>query len=159
MDETRRRTGLAAAAAMLAAVLLLALVAPAPAQPNVRLPGLHGGQLTGAELARGVTVVVVWASWSPRCRDIVERTNALAGRWGGRARVVAVNFQEDSSAIEAFLRDKNLAVPVFLDRDGEFSKAHAVTALPGLVVFQDGAARYQGKLPADPDATLRQILD
>lgn len=158
MDEIRRKTGLAAGAALAALLPLLALAAPAPAQPNVRLPGLHGGQLTTAELARGTTVVVVWASWSPRCRDIVERTNALAGSWGGRARVVAVNFQEDPAAIEAFLRDKKLAVPVYLDRDGEFSKAHAVTALPGLVVFQDGAARYQGKLPADPDATLRQIL-
>jgi thiol-disulfide isomerase/thioredoxin len=150
-------TGWRLAGALVAAVLLL-VAAPAPAQPNVRLPGLAGGQLTGAELAHGATIVVVWASWSPRCRDIVERANGVAGRWGGRARVVTVNFQEDPAAVQAFLSDKKLAVPVFLDRDGEFSKAHAVTTLPGLVVFQDGAVRYQGKLPADPDATLRQIF-
>jgi thiol-disulfide isomerase/thioredoxin len=158
VDEIRNRTGRKAAAALAAGFLLLAMGAPAPAQTNVRLPGLSGGQLTGAELARGATVVVVWASWSPRCRDIVERANAVASRWGGRARVVTVDFQEDPAAVEAFLRDKKLAVPVYLDRDGEFSKAHAVTTLPGLVVFQDGAVRYQGKLPADPDATLSQIL-
>ena len=158
MNEARKGSGWRIAGALAVAALLLVAAAPAPAQPNVRLPGLAGGQLTGAELARGATIVVVWASWSPRCRDIVERANGVAGRWGGRARVVTVNFQEDPAAVEAFLRDKQLAVPVFLDRDGEFSKAHAVTTLPGLVVFQEGAARYQGKLPADPDATLHQIF-
>lgn len=158
MDDRARRTGRAALAALAMGLVLAAVAAVAPAQPSVRLPGLRGGQLTGADLARGTTVIVVWTSWSPRCRDIVERTNALAGRWGGQARVVSVNFQEEPAAIEAFLRDKRLDAPVFLDGDGEFSKAHAVTAVPGLVVFRDGAVRYQGKLPADPDATIRQIL-
>jgi hypothetical protein len=50
-------------------------------------------------------------------------------------------------------------VPVYLDRDGEFSKAHAVTTLPGLVVFRDGAVRYQGKLPPDADGTVRDALN
>lgn len=154
----RNRWHLLLTGALAALALLLAAPRVAPAQGDVRLPGLDGGQLTAADLGRGATVIVVWASWSPRCRDIVERTNALAARWGGRARVVTVDFQEDPAAVRAFLAGKQLAVPVYLDRDGEFSKAHAVTTLPGLVVFRDGAARYEGKLPADPDATLSGLL-
>jgi thiol-disulfide isomerase/thioredoxin len=156
VKRNRWRTGWAVALAV--AALLLATPRGAAAQENVRLPGLDGGQLTGADLAHGATVIVVWASWSPRCRDIVERTNALAARWGSRARVVTVDFQEDPAAVRSFLAGQKLAVPVFLDRDGEFSKAHAVTTLPGLVVVRDGVARYEGKLPADPDATLSQAL-
>ena len=151
-----RRARLAAGTAL---ALVLALAGPGPAQQDVRLPGLRGGQLTGADLGKGATVLVVWASWSPRCRDIVERVNALAGSWGGRARVATVNFQEDPGTIEKFLGGQSLAVPVYLDRDGEFSKAHAVTTLPGLVVFRDGAVRYQGKLPADADAAVRDALN
>lgn len=137
----------------------LLLASPAMPQADVRLPGLDGGQLTGADLARGPVVILVWASWSPRCRDIVARANAVAAKWGGEARIVTVNFQEDVSTIREFLAGQKLSVPVFLDRDGAFSKAHAVTALPGLIVFRDGQARYTGKLPADLDATLRNLLD
>jgi thiol-disulfide isomerase/thioredoxin len=147
-----RRPGVAA----VLAGLLLAL--PLVAQGNVRLPGLDGGQLTSGDLASGSTIVVVWSTWSPRCRDIVPRVNSLAGQWGGRARVVTVNFQEEPAAVRKFLEGKSLSAPVYLDRDGEFAKAHAVTTLPGLVVFRDGAARYQGKLPADPDAVLNDAL-
>lgn len=130
----------------------------ARAEGDVRLPGLDGGQLTSADLARGTTLVVVWASWSPRCRDIVERVNALSAKWSGRARVVTVDFQEEPAEVERFLAGKSLAAPVYLDRDGEFSKAHAVATLPGLIVFSDGQARFQGKLPADPDAVIADAL-
>lgn len=142
------------------AVLVLGLLAPgaASAQGDVRLPGLRGGQLTSADLARGATVVVVWASWSPRCRDLVERANALSARWDGQARVVTIDFQESPEEVERFLAGKSLAAPVYLDRDGEFSKSLEVTTLPGLVVVRDGEVRFQGRLPADVDALLDDLL-
>lgn len=157
---TRRMAGSVRRGATLAlAAALLAGGAPvAAARGDVRLPGLTGGQLSDADLERGATILVVWASWSPRCRDIAERANAIAARWGGSARVVTVNFQEDAATITEFLRGKGLQPPVFLDRDGEFSKSHSVTTLPGLVVIRDGQVRYEGKLPADADATLRDLL-
>lgn len=135
-----------------------ALVAGLAAAQQTRLPGLTGGQLTEADLGSGNWVVVVWASWSPRCRDIVERANALQQRWSGSARVVTVNFQEAPAEIEAFLSGKNLAPPVYLDRDGEFAKERAVTSLPGLLVYRGGAVRYQGRLPADADAVIADAL-
>lgn len=145
------------AAAALALLLALALPLPSSAQ-DFRLPGLRGGQLTNADLGQGATIVVVWASWSPRCRDIVERVNALQGRWGSRARVVTVDFQEDRGTVDGFLSGKNLSVPVYLDQDGAFSKKHAVTTLPGLLVIRDGNVAYRGKLPDDADRVLSEIL-
>lgn len=151
------RTRAAVAAAALALAFGLA-ADTARAQGGFRLPGLRGGQLTEQDLASGATVIVVWASWSPRCRDIVERTNALAERWGGRARVVTVDFQEEAAEVERFLSGKELRAPVYLDGDGEFSKANAIATLPGLIVVRDGQARYRGKLPADPDAAITDAL-
>lgn len=144
-------------AAALGLLLCAALALPAPAQ-DVRLPGLRGGQLTEGDLAQGATVVVVWASWSPRGKDVVARVNAIQGRWGNRARVVTVNFQEDRGTVDGFLAGKNLAVPVFLDTDGTFSKKHAVTTLPGLLVIRDGNVAYRGKLPDDPNQILAETL-
>jgi thiol-disulfide isomerase/thioredoxin len=156
---TRGHLGRPWAALAALALLVAALAVPALAQRGRSLPGLNGGQLSESDLARGATVLVVWASWSPRCRDVVERTNRIASGWGGRARVATVNFQEEPEAVQSFLAGKRLAVPVYLDRDGEFSKAHAVTALPGLLVFRDGEVVFAGRLPSDPDALLHQKLD
>lgn len=143
-------------------LVLLALLAVWPAAPaaaqDIRLQGLRGESLGDADLAQGTTVFVVWASWSPRSRDIVARVNPLAQRWGGRARVVTVNFQEDRKAVEGFLAGKGLGSPVFLDVDGAFSKKYAVATLPGLLVIKDGRVAFRGKLPDDPDSILAEIL-
>lgn len=145
--------------AILAVTVLAAsfLSVPAGAQ-GVRLSCLQGESLGEADLARGATVVVVWASWSPRSRDIVERVNPLASRWGGRARVVTVNFQEDRQAVALFLTGKSLTAPVCLDQDGSFSKKYNVANLPGLLVVKDGQVVYRGKLPDDPDGVLADLL-
>jgi thiol-disulfide isomerase/thioredoxin len=137
--------------------MLAALAAPLSAQ-NIRLQGLGGGQLTEADLARGTTIVIVWASWSPRSRDIVARVNPVAQRWGGRARVVTVNFQEERAAVEGFLSGKGLGATVFLDPDGAFSKKYALATLPGLLIIKDGQVAYRGKLPEDPDRVISEVL-
>lgn len=149
-----RILGSAGAALLLSAGLLAAAGIP----PNLRLKGLRGGELTSGDLSRGAQIVVVWASWSPRCRDIVERVNALNARWSDRARVLTIDFQEDAAKVEEFLRGRSLAAPVYLDGDGAASKALAVTSLPGLVVVRDGEIRYQGRLPDDVDALLGDLL-
>ncbi len=143
---------------LLALLLLVASGAALWAQEGSRLVGLGGEVLTQSDLDRGSTVLIVWASWSPRCRDIVERVNPLAERWGGKARVATVNFQEDRAAVETFLRGKALRAPVYLDADGAFSKRNAVTTLPGLLVYVDGRVAYSGRLPEDPDRVLSQAL-
>jgi thiol-disulfide isomerase/thioredoxin len=138
--------------------LLAWLPAGAAAQGDIVLRGLGGEQLSEADLAQGATIVVVWASWSPKSRNIVERVNQLASGWGDRARVVTVVFQEDRREVEQFLAGKGLSVPVYLDSQGDFSKKYAVTTLPGLLVFRDGKAAYRGRLPDDPARVLAPLL-
>lgn len=141
--------------ALLIAAVCLGFAGTAAAQG---LGGLRGERLADADLAQGTTIVVFWASWSPHSRDIVERVNPIASRWGGRARVVTVNFQEDRAAVERFLSGKNLAAPVFLDADGAFSKKYKVVNLPGLLVLKDGQSVFCSKLPDDPDRVIAEVL-
>lgn len=152
-----RRRAAAALFAVLSFAVLATLAAPLSAQ-NIRLQGLGGEQLAEADLARGTTIVIVWASWSPRSRDIVARVNPIAARWGGRARVITVNFQEERAAVESFLSGKGLGVTVFLDPEGAFSKKYAMATLPGLLVIKDGQVAYRGKLPDDPDRVIGEFL-
>lgn len=156
--SSRVRLGWVAAVALVA-VLAVALLAPAPVRAQeVSLSCLGGGRLSDADLGRGTTIVVVWASWSPRSRDIVQRVGALAGRWGSRGRVMTVNFQEETPVVEKFLAGKGLGVPVCLDPDGVFSRKYNVATLPGLLVVKDGQVAYRGKLPEDPDPVLADLL-
>lgn len=141
-----------------AAFALALFLAGSTAAQDVRLSCLRGESLSEADLAKGVTIIVVWASWSPRSRDVVERVNPLAARWNGRARVLTVNFQEERSAVDGFLAGKSLSVPVCLDADGSFSKKYNVATLPGLLVVKDGQVAYRGKLPENPDSVIADLL-
>jgi thiol-disulfide isomerase/thioredoxin len=141
--------------AWIRAVGVFALIAglaggsPAPTgaqQQALRLPGLSGGELTEADLGRGSSVLVLYAGWSPRCRDVVDRANALHQEWGNSARVAMINFQESPEEVRAFLRDKSPRSPVYLDRDGAFAKKHSVTQLPFVLVFRDGEVKARGRL-------------
>lgn len=146
-------------AVALGALLTLALFPAGSAEAEgLVLPGLAGDRLSEAELDSGVTIVVVWASWSPRCRDIGPRVNELASGWKGRARVVTVSFQEESGAAREFRDRQQLRSPVFLDTDAAFSKKHGVTSLPFLLVFRNGESLFAGKLPADAAPTLSRLL-
>ncbi len=127
-----------------------------PAQESWRLPGLDGGALTSADVAEGNTVVVVWAGWSPRCRDIARQVAELRSQIGSKARLVTVNFQEKDEEIRQFLREQPIGSPVYLDRDGAFSRQHRVTTLPGWVIYRAGEVVHQGKLPSDPGPTLER---
>lgn len=142
------------------AILAYALLAIplGAASENLVLPGLSGGQLAESDLQNGSHVVVVWASWSPHCRDIVERLNRLQASWSSKARISAVVFQEPPEKIRAFLDRKQLSVPVFLDANGAFSKKHAVTSLPGLLIVDNGKVAFSGKMPVNPDSLLSQTF-
>jgi len=148
--------------AVFVGALLLGLaalsVSAAQAQPGGTLPGLGGGQLSAADLAQGTHIIVVWASWSPRCRDIAPQVNQLARKFAGEGRVITVNFQEEAQAVEEFVRQHPLDAPVYLDRNGEFSKGHAVTALPGLIVVRKGEVVFQGRLAAEAEAQIQDLL-
>ena len=162
--RARRRTSDVGRTGSVAVALGLLLLLPAlfptalGAQQGITLSGLGGGSFSEAELSRGPTLVVVWASWSPRGKDIVPRVNALHRKWGSKCRVVAVNFQEDRTTIEEFVSGQGLQVPVLLDEDGAFAKKYAVTSLPGLLVFQDGQKAFGGRLPEEPDRVLSEIF-
>lgn len=143
---------------LLAALVILAASPSGLAEEHVLLPGLEGGEISGRDLETGPVIVVVWASWSPRCRDVVPRMNALESAFSARARVLAVVFQEEADAVRRFLGGQGLRVPVYVDRTGSFSKLQGVSTVPWLLVLVDGRAAFSGKLPADPDVVVERAL-
>jgi hypothetical protein len=143
------------------AVLLVVgamVTAPAVAQDEWRLPGVDGGALTSGDVAHGTTIVVLFAGWSPRCADVVERSNRIAAKWGSGARIALVDFQEEAGEVQGFLAGKGSQAAVYLDGDGAFAKRYALANLPGLLLLRDGAVLYAGRLPDQPDGLLEDKL-
>jgi len=143
---------------LLAAMMTLAASDPGLADEHILLPGLDGGEISARDLETGPVIVVVWASWSPRCRDVVPRMNALESAFSRKARVFSVVFQEEADAVRRFLGGQGLRVPVYVDRTGSFSKQQAVSTVPWLLVLVDGRTAFSGKLPADPGAVVERAL-
>jgi hypothetical protein len=139
--------------------LLVTGILPLPAhgQGAQGLVKLDGSALEQDALD-GDAIVVFFASWSPRCRDVVERARDLQEGWGRRAKVLLVAFQESEKDVRAFLAGAETGVEVVRDADGSFSKRHGITTLPSLLVLDGGAVAFRGRLPADAASVLRPIF-
>lgn len=142
------------------AVTLSAVACQAEAQKESKLvlKGLSRGSLSDTDLEKGTTILVFYAGWSPRCRNVVPRVNAIQDRWGDSDRVALVNFQESEKDVREFLKDQKSGVAIYLDKDGEFSKRYAVTQLPYLLVIRDGKVLTQGRLPEDANKAIASAL-
>ena len=145
-----------------ATLVLLGLFAlsavPSAAVDVSGLTFLDGSEV-GASGLPDNAILIVFATWSPRCRQIAEKGDAIAKRWGAIAPVFLVDFQEDAETVERFLGSKSSKAAVLLDRRAVFSKAHSITSLPGLLAIKDGKPAFRGKLPADVDSVLRTIYE
>lgn len=139
-----------------AALLVLGAAWPLSAQ-DWSLPCVGGSRITASEVRQGDAIFIVWASWSPRSRGIEGRINAVARGWSGRARVVAVNFQEEEAEVAAMAG--KVQVPVCLDLDGAFSRRFDVSTLPGLLVLRNGTPLVHERLPEDPNRRIAAVLD
>lgn len=158
LRRSRSRALAALAAAVLPAALLAGSCTRAAAAEEIVLSGLDGGQLRESDLKRGNVIAVVWASWSPRGRDVVAKINDIESRWGSRARVISINYQESRAEVQGFLAGKGLRAPVYLDSEGEFSKKYSRPNLPVLLVFRDGEQPVKAAMPDDPHPTIAGAL-
>jgi thiol-disulfide isomerase/thioredoxin len=91
----------------------------------VRLRDLHGR----------VVVLNFWATWCGPCRDEMPGLGTLASELGPRGlAVVGVNYKEAQPGIEAFLRERQVVLPVLLDTKGAVAERYQVYALPATFV-------------------------
>jgi thiol-disulfide isomerase/thioredoxin len=135
----------------LAGALLLACASPGPRPPpvagaslSVTALGLDGEavQLGGPGEVR---VIDLFASWCEPCRAQLPALGRLAeAHAGGGVAVVAVSFDEDRAALDRFLADVPVAVPVLWDRGGAtIGPALRIQRLPTtLVVDRSGVIRH-----------------
>jgi thiol-disulfide isomerase/thioredoxin len=115
-----------------------------PLQMQVaRYPGGEPWQLAAE---RGSVVLLdVWATWCEPCRDTLPVYTELARQYGARGlKVYALSVDEDARAIEPFLKENHIEVPILLDSNAAVAEgALGVRVMPtSYLIDRRGVVRH-----------------
>lgn len=99
--------------------------------PDFTLAALEGGSIALADMQGKVVVLNFWATWCQPCRSEMP---ALEQVWSDYREqdlvVLAVNLQESSQRVSAFVQEIGLTFPVLLDDKGDVFQLYQVQLYP-----------------------------
>lgn len=99
--------------------------------PYFNLSKISGGSINRSDIAGTPTILVFWATWNSEAADQIKiLDDYLTHSIGVPARVIAVDSQEDRSAVSSFIRRGGYSLEVLLDQTGELSNRYSVQTLP-----------------------------
>ncbi len=139
------------------------LAAAGSPAPDFQLQTLDGTSVSLADYKGDVVVINFWATWCPPCRaempgiQVVYETYKADG-----LTVLAINAQEDTDTIQAFLQETGFTFPVLPDPYGQAIRAYGVRSFPATFILnRDGNIDtiHQGQItPEDLEAMVRPLL-
>lgn len=116
----------------------------------------------------GLTVLVFWATWSPRSEPALALWEKLKEEYGDHnIEVVAINADHqkmtaaDLAKVDAFVQEKNVGLPVHVDRNLDLYNEIGIIVVPTTVfLHNDGEMVYRyGSFPTSAAIDLKQDLE
>lgn len=131
--------------------------------PPLSLPLLGSAQRWTLDQARGrVLLLNFWASWCEPCRSEMPSLELLAHRHEAEGLLVmTVNYRESPVAIERFLAQMPVDLPMLRDADGATSRAWGARVFPTTVlVDRQGRPQFTvvGEVDWLAESTRRWLL-
>ena len=83
---------------------------------------------------RHSVVISFFATWCAPCMQEMPELIALASQFP-RVKFILIDLKEDKTKVRNFIRDKNITLPVLLDKFGVVAKNYGVETLPHLFVI------------------------
>ena|SRR5688500_7185352 len=139
----------------------VAVGAPAP---SYRAVSLEGDSVSLAQHRGKVVLFNVWATWCHPCRDEIPELRQLHGRYQARGlELIGVSVDADGSddVIRSFMRDFEMAYPVWRDPGERVSTQFLVIGVPAtFLIDRDGILRWRKTGPIQPgDSTLAAAIE
>ncbi|MCC7192474.1 MAG: TlpA family protein disulfide reductase [Phycisphaeraceae bacterium] len=134
---------------------------PAPPLDAVTLDGRPASL---AEEKADVVVLEFWATW---CRadsyllPALQKVSAWAAQEKSSVAIYAINCEEEADVVKEFWEQKELKLPVLLDKSGKVARAFHIDGAPATVVIHKGTVvRVIPGLGRDAEERLkREITD
>jgi len=136
---------------------------PAPA---FSLTALDGSKVNSQELKGFVYVLDFWATWCPACVESLPKLDEIYKQYQMKGvKFYAVDNMEDKSAVEKYVNDTKLSIPVLLDTDGSVANQYipdnglpttAIIGKDGLVIKADHMAGNEDEIRAILDTALKK---
>lgn len=115
--------------------------------PPLELPDTGGTTVDLLEVAKTKKVVMVnfWATWCTPCRVEMPQLTKLYNQYKADGfEILAVNEDEDTSKVHAYLARKPVPFPVLLDNSGQSAERYGIRAFPTtLIVDREGKVLNQ----------------
>ena len=104
--------------------------------PDFQLDLLSGGHFKLSEHKGTVVVLDFWASWCGPCMQAMPQTDSVVAEFkDSKVQLIAVNMQEDKTAINGALERLKIQPAVAIDVDGATAERYQVSAIPQVVVI------------------------
>ena len=127
--------------------------------PAVAFDCPGGGSLDLGRAPGVPTVVNLWGSWCPPCREEMPVLQQFADAAGGRVRVVGVISKDGLPQADSFAADTGVRFPSAFDGQGELMADLGLNVLPYTYLLDaDGALAYTQVGPVTSVDELRGLV-
>ncbi len=96
---------------------------------------LGGGEVTLPLSDGNITVINLWATWCPPCRDEMPELETFYQNNKDKVKFYAINSGETTGKIEEFMTAHKYSLPVLLDKNGAGGKMLRTMGIPTTVVL------------------------
>ena len=130
--------------------------------PDFQLNSVEGRTVSLADLNGKIVVLDFWASWCPPCiKSLPHMGDLYLQKRDEGVEIFAVNMAESVDTVEAFLKSKELNIPVLLDKDGSVANQYNVASIPQTVVIgKDGIVKNVFKgFGDDTISSVREAIE
>jgi thiol-disulfide isomerase/thioredoxin len=104
------------------------------------------------------TMLFFWASWCPSCKQQIPELEKLRQNKGGQVNIVALSVDESADALDRYLNDHPMDVPVYRD-DQSLARRFKVEAIPTLVIFDKTGKQIFAQPGVFPGSMLGAMAD
>lgn len=126
--------------------------------PDVALRTLDNQMVRLSDLRGRWVLLNFWATWCAPCVEELPALEALAARYANTFTILTINMREDPAAVQAFMTEHNLHLPVLLDPDDQTLLAYQVQGLPlSILVSPSGELVQRMAGPVDTGEVERVI--